>query len=146
MTWESGVVFEKLVVAFPPRSPTTRVCSWPHEPSPHYHDSFYHPFEYYPPTYTSTSQVVSSLEIFWRTFFCSLHQPTRATYAVWSKVSGHPLETVIWLSLWHTSQSWTFMPGTHPFPLWQLELNRGDFLPGVWTSLGEWQPILPAEP
>jgi hypothetical protein len=33
------------------------------------------------------------------------------TYTIWSKVSGHLLETVIRLSLWHTSQSWTFIPG-----------------------------------
>jgi hypothetical protein len=33
------------------------------------------------------------------------------TYTIWSKVSGHPLETVIRLSLWHTSQSWTLILG-----------------------------------
>jgi hypothetical protein len=33
----------------------------------------------------------------------------------------------------------------HPLPLWQLELWRGDFIPGVWTSLAECQPIPPAE-
>jgi hypothetical protein len=32
-------------------------------------------------------------------------------YTIWSKVSGHPLETVIRISLWHTSQSWTLIPG-----------------------------------
>jgi hypothetical protein len=32
-------------------------------------------------------------------------------YTIWSKVSRLPLETVIRLSLWHTSQSWTLIPG-----------------------------------
>jgi hypothetical protein len=33
----------------------------------------------------------------------------------------------------------------HPLVLWQLELCRGDSLPGVSISLAEWKPILPAE-
>jgi hypothetical protein len=32
-------------------------------------------------------------------------------YTIWSKVSGHLLENVIRLSLWHTSQSWILIPG-----------------------------------
>jgi hypothetical protein len=28
----------------------------------------------------------------------------------------------------------------HPLALWQLEFCQGDFLPGVRTSLAEWQP------
>jgi hypothetical protein len=40
-----------------------------------------------------------------------IHKPIEQWYTIWSKISGHPFETVIRLFLWHTSKLWTLILG-----------------------------------
>jgi hypothetical protein len=47
-------------------------------------------------------------------------------YNIWSKVSGHLLETIIRLSLWHTSQSAKLIPGGPTHCLYDSSNSAGE--------------------
>jgi hypothetical protein len=59
-------------------------------------------------------------------FFPDLYSGLISTYTIWSKVSGHLLETVIRPLLWHTSQSWILIPGGPTLCLYDSSNSAGE--------------------
>jgi hypothetical protein len=87
------------------------VCKHLYRTLPHVHSNIIF--------HTSMQQLVNRKKLIWTGYtedsgqqkWTKQYSIKTGTYTIWSKVSGHLLETVIQLSLWHTSQSWILIPG-----------------------------------